>query len=245
MGFAAVILAAGKGTRMKSDLPKVLHPVHGQPMVAHVVRMVTAAGAERVIAVVGYQHERVRTALVNTDAEFAMQEEQLGTGHAVQQAEVLLGDFDGTVVVLNGDVPCLRVETLQAFLEFHAKEGAAATVMTADMDDATGYGRIVRADDDSLLRIVEHKDASDVEKQISEINSGLFCFDCKSLFAALNNLDSDNAQNEFYVTDAIELIREAGKPVRAWCVPDNREVAGVNTVEELEQVESYMEDLGR
>jgi bifunctional UDP-N-acetylglucosamine pyrophosphorylase/glucosamine-1-phosphate N-acetyltransferase len=195
-----------------------------------------------VIVVVGYQGERVRAACEGSGVEFVVQEEQLGTGHAVMQAQEALTGFDGTTLVLNGDVPCLRPETLKEFIDFHHSSGAVATVMTARMEDPSGYGRIVRDGDDSLLRIVEHKDASPDELAIDEINSGLFCFDTQALFAALNRTKTSNAQNEYYLTDAIEMLHTEGKRVSAWCVPDNDEVAGVNTVEELDAIRSAMEN---
>jgi bifunctional N-acetylglucosamine-1-phosphate-uridyltransferase/glucosamine-1-phosphate-acetyltransferase GlmU-like protein len=220
MKTAAIILAAGQGTRMKSDLPKVLHTINGRPMISFVVDSVSEFSPDHTIVVVGYQAERVREALAGSRVQFALQEEQLGTGHAVMQCEGLLDGFGGTVMVLNGDVPCLRPETLREFAEFHAAHGAAGTVLTAALPDASGYGRIVRAPDDSLLRIVEHKE---------------------SLFEALHGLDRDNAQAEYYLTDVIGLMRDRGLEVRAYRVEDEREVAGVNNVEELDAIRRYFE----
>jgi len=240
MPIAAVILAAGQGTRMKSDLPKVLHTIDERPMVLFVIDTVAQVNPERVIVVVGYQGDRVRAACEGAGVEFVVQEQQLGTGHAVMQAEESLSGFNGTTLVLNGDVPCLRPETLQEFVAYHRSSGAAATVMTARMEDPSGYGRIARDADGSLLRIVEHKDASPDELAIDEINSGLFCFDTQALFTALHQTNTSNAQNEYYLTDAIEMLRAQGKRVSAWCVPDNSEVAGVNTIEELDAIRSAM-----
>ena len=248
MARAAVILAAGQGTRMKSDLPKVLHTVDGVPMVRYVIDTVHNAGIERVVIIVGYKAERVREACVVHDTgddnsvEFALQSEQLGTGHAVMQAKEALDGFDGTLVILNGDVPGLRASTLTQFVEEHDASGATATVMTARLDNPAGYGRIVRGEDGSLLRIVEHKDGTDDERAIDEINSGLFCFDASSLFSALGRAGRDNVQNEYYLTDAIETLRNDGLPVAAWCVKDSREVAGVNTVDELESIRQFLKD---
>jgi bifunctional UDP-N-acetylglucosamine pyrophosphorylase/glucosamine-1-phosphate N-acetyltransferase len=241
MKTAAIILAAGQGTRMKSDLPKVLHTINGRPMISFVVDSVSEFSPDHTIVVVGYQAERVREALAGSRVQFALQEEQLGTGHAVMQCEGLLDGFGGTVMVLNGDVPCLRPETLREFAEFHAAHGAAGTVLTAALPDASGYGRIVRAPDDSLLRIVEHKDATPAQLEIREINAGLFCFEKESLFEALHGLDRDNAQAEYYLTDVIGLMRDRGLEVRAYRVEDEREVAGVNNVEELDAIRRYFE----
>jgi len=241
VSFAAVILAAGQGTRMKSDLPKVLHAIGERAMILLVIDAVRAADPARIVVVVGYQAERVRDVCEGTGVVFARQEQQLGTGHAVIQTEGALKDFDGTLVVLNGDVPCLRPATLERFIAHHDDQGASATVLTARMDDPSGYGRIVRAGDGSLNKIVEHKDASDEELAIDEINSGLFCFDARELFGALKQTNRDNAQNEYYLPDVIEMMREKGKRVAAWCVEDSREVAGVNTEADLETVRRYLE----
>jgi bifunctional UDP-N-acetylglucosamine pyrophosphorylase/glucosamine-1-phosphate N-acetyltransferase len=241
MKTSAIILAAGQGTRMKSDLPKVLHTIMDRPMVLYVIDSVKKLSPDHTIVVVGYQADRVREACRGAGVEFVLQEEQLGTGHAVMQCEKSLGNFDGTIMVINGDVPCLTADTLGAFLRYHTGEGAAGTVLTARLADPAGYGRIVRGDDGSLLKIVEHKDATESERDIREINSGLFCFDKKALFSALNDTDRDNAQKEYYLTDAIEKMRGHGMKVAAYCVEDEREVSGVNTVEELDGVRRFLE----
>ena len=238
---AAIILAAGQGTRMKSDLPKVLHTIQDRPMVLYVIDRVKQLFPEKIIVVIGYRADRVRDACGDTDVEFVLQQEQLGTGHAVMQCENALADFEGTVVILNGDVPCLSADTLGGFTGFHEAEAAADTVLTAELADPSGYGRIVRSSDGSLLKIVEHKDATDAELEIKEINSGLFCFDIKALFDALNSTDRDNAQKEYYLTDAIEMMSSRGLKVAAYRVEDEREVSGVNTVEELENVRRFLE----
>jgi UDP-N-acetylglucosamine diphosphorylase/glucosamine-1-phosphate N-acetyltransferase len=241
MKTAAIILAAGQGTRMKSDLPKVLHTIQDRPMVLYVIDRVKQLNPEKTIVVIGYQGDRVRDACRDSGVEFVLQEEQLGTGHAVMQCEKALADFEGTVIILNGDVPCLGADTLDGFTSFHETEGAAGTVLTARLADPSGYGRIVRSSGGSLLKIVEHKDATDQELEINEINSGLFCFDKKVLFDVLDHTDRDNAQKEYYLPDAIEMLRGRGLKVAAYCVEDEREVSGVNTVEELENVRSFLE----
>jgi UDP-N-acetylglucosamine diphosphorylase/glucosamine-1-phosphate N-acetyltransferase len=239
---AAVILAAGMGKRMKSDLPKVLHEVGGRPMLLHVIDAVKSIGASPVVVITGYQAERVETACEGTGVLFARQEEQLGTGHAVMQAEPILGGHRGTVVVLNGDVPGLRPRTIRDFIAYHDGEHAVATVLTAMLEDPAGYGRIVRDADGRLLRIVEQKDATEGERAIREINSGLFCFSGPELFSALKRVTRRNAQNEYYITDVIGLLAAEGKRVAAWCIEDAREVAGINNPDELDAVRRFVDD---
>ena len=239
---AIIILAAGQGKRMNSDLPKVLHDVGGRPMVRHVIESVKRLSPERVIVVTGYQAERVEEACRDTGVEFVRQPEQLGTGHAVMQAAPLLDGWEGTVVVLNGDVPGLRAETVGAFVDHHRTSGAAATVLTAELDDPGGYGRIVRAADGSLERIVEHRDATPAERAIREVNSGLFCFECAELFSALRRVGRRNAQNEYYLTDVIGMLHGEGRPVAAHRVADEREIAGVNNPQELDAVRRFVGD---
>jgi UDP-N-acetylglucosamine diphosphorylase/glucosamine-1-phosphate N-acetyltransferase len=240
--IAAVILAAGMGKRMKSDLPKVLHAVGGRPMLLHVIDAVKAIGASPIVVITGYQAERVEAACAGTGVAFARQPEQLGTGHAVMQAEPALSGYDGTAVVLNGDVPGLRTETIRDFIAYHEREHALATVLTARLDDPAGYGRIVRDAHGNLLRIVEQKDASESERAIQEINSGLFCFEIPELFSALKRVDRKNAQNEYYITDVIGLFAAEGKRVAAWCIEDAREVAGVNNPDELDAVRRFVDE---
>jgi UDP-N-acetylglucosamine diphosphorylase/glucosamine-1-phosphate N-acetyltransferase len=240
--LAAVILAAGQGKRMHSDLPKVLHDVAGRPMVLHVIDAVKALGASPVIVVTGYEAERVEDACANADVVFARQAQQLGTGHAVMQAEPQLSGYTGTVVVLNGDVPGLRPATIREFVDYHGARQAAATVLTATLADPSGYGRIVRDTTGRLLRIVEHRDATEDERAIAESNSGLFCFSGTELFPALRRVTRRNAQNEYYLTDVIGLLASEGKPVAAWRIEDPREVAGVNNPDELDAVRRFVTD---
>jgi bifunctional UDP-N-acetylglucosamine pyrophosphorylase/glucosamine-1-phosphate N-acetyltransferase len=242
--LAAVILAAGQGKRMQSDLPKVLHAVGGRPMVLHVVDAVKAIGASPVIVVTGYQAERVETVCADAGVEFARQTEQLGTGHAVMQTEPRLAGRPGHVVVLNGDVPGLRAQTIRRFVAYHAAESASATVLTAVLGDPAGYGRIVRDAQRRLLRIVEDRDATAEERAIREINSGLFCFRTQELFPALQRVTRRNVQNEYYLTDVIGLLASEGRRVAAWCIEDAREVAGVNNPDELDAVRRFVGDGG-
>jgi UDP-N-acetylglucosamine diphosphorylase/glucosamine-1-phosphate N-acetyltransferase len=239
---AFVILAAGQGKRMHSDLPKVLHPIGGRPMIRHVIERVHEVGPGRVVVVTGYQAARVEEACRDAGVEFARQPEQLGTGHAVMQTEPLLGAWDGSIVVLNGDVPGLRAATITAFIDHHRRSGAVATVLTAELEDPAGYGRIVRDARGGLERIVEHRDATPAERAIREINSGLFCFEARELFAALGRVTRRNAQNEYYLTDVVGLLHAEGRPVSAWRVADPREVAGVNNPDELEAVRRFVGD---
>jgi len=234
--LAAVLLAAGMGTRMRSELPKVLHLALGQPLVEHVLRAVRGAGIRRVVVVVGHQAERVQAALADQGVDFALQEPQLGTGHAVQQAQPHLEDFGGDVVVLCGDTPLLRTETLIGLHAAHCESGAAATVLTAEVEDPSGYGRIVRNDKGDVLRIVEQKDATAEERRLREINSGLFVFESRALFQALNKVGADNVAREYYLTDTLEILRRAGSRVSAYRCKDPREVLGVNTPEQLHEV---------
>lgn len=238
--IAVVILAAGQGKRMNSDLPKVLHPIAGRPMIRLVIDCVMRLAPGRVVVVTGYQWRNVEQACHDAGVEFARQHEQLGTGHAVMQTAPLLEAWQGTVVVLNGDVPGLRAETVSAFVAHHRQSGAAATVLTAELDDPAGYGRIVRGADGGLEKIVEHKDATPAERAIREINSGLFCFEAAVLFPALQRVTRRNSQNEYYLTDVIGLLHAEGRPVAAWRVDDPREVAGVNNPDELDAVRRFV-----
>lgn len=204
----AVVLAAGQGTRMKSKLYKVLHPVCGKPMVQHVVDTLASMRVEDVVVVVGHGADTVQATLGERVA-YALQKEQLGTAHAVQQAASFLQAKEGTTFILYGDVPLLSEETLTALLHFHEDQKAAATVLTAVLPDPTGYGRIVRNDSGEVMEIVEHKDASDEVRAIREINTGIYCFDNQKLWNALAQVKNDNVQGEYYVTDCIGILRQA------------------------------------
>jgi bifunctional UDP-N-acetylglucosamine pyrophosphorylase/glucosamine-1-phosphate N-acetyltransferase len=236
----AIILAAGVGKRMGSDLPKVLHPVLGRPMLEHVLEAVRHAGVGRSIVVIGHQADRVRAAVAGSDVEFVLQAQQLGTGHAVLQAQPLLSGVAGVALVLCGDTPLLTPETLTALLDAHRAASASATVLSALVEDPTGYGRIVRGAGGAVERIVEHKDASENEQRIREINSGLFAFALPELFTALAEVKADNAQGEYYLTDTLAILLRQGRRVAAHRCPDPREVLGVNTPAQLHEVESIM-----
>ncbi|MBW5449048.1 bifunctional UDP-N-acetylglucosamine diphosphorylase/glucosamine-1-phosphate N-acetyltransferase GlmU [Cohnella sp. CFH 77786] len=235
----AIVLAAGQGKRMKSKLYKVLHPVCGKPMVGHVVDTVRQASCERIVAVVGHGAEAVREFL-GESAEYALQAEQLGTGHAVSQAKPLIGAEEGVTLVICGDTPLVSAATVEAMMKQHALEGAAATVLTAKMADPAGYGRVVRGTDGEVLRIVEHKDCSPEEAAIDEINAGTYCFDNRLLFEALDSVTNDNAQGEYYLTDVIGILQKQGKRVSACLLRDPAEAIGVNDRMALGEAERLM-----
>ncbi len=238
----AIILAAGVGKRMRSDLAKVLHPVLGRPMVDHVIDAVRAAGISRIIVVVGHQADAVRRALAGRSVEFVLQSEQLGTGHAVLQARPLLAGHTGTTLVLCGDTPLLRPQTLLELLATHRATLASATVLSAVLPDPTGYGRVLRGPQGEVRGIVEHKDASPEERRVAEINSGLLAFSTPDLFAALDRVRADNAQGEYYLTDTLGILLALGRRVSAQPAADVREVLGVNTSEQLEDVAAIMQE---
>jgi UDP-N-acetylglucosamine diphosphorylase/glucosamine-1-phosphate N-acetyltransferase len=242
---AAVILAAGEGTRMKSDLAKVLHEINGQPMIVHVLEALSEVAPEKTIIIIGHQAEAVREKLSASDVrfsglDFALQRERLGTGHAVQQAEPALEGFNGTIMVLTGDTPLLRRATLAEFIRFHRESGASATVMSAEVDDASGYGRILRDENGDLLGIVEHKDATEEQRRIGEYNSGMFCFESDILFPALGRVDRKNVQGEYYLTDIMGILRSDGKRVAVFKIADAGEVMGINDRDQLAEAERMM-----
>lgn len=235
----AIVLAAGQGKRMKSKLYKVLHPVCGKPMVGHVLEAVREASCERAVVIVGHGAEAVRARLGDA-AEYALQAEQLGTGHAVLQARPLIGDVDGTTIIVCGDTPLVTGETLNALIAQHEREGAAATVMTAELDSPTGYGRVVRGASGEVLRIVEQKDCSPEEAAIREINAGTYCFDNRKLFAALAQVTNSNSQGEYYLTDVIGILQRQGDKVAAYKTEDPAEAIGVNDRIALGEAEKLM-----
>jgi UDP-N-acetylglucosamine diphosphorylase/glucosamine-1-phosphate N-acetyltransferase len=241
---AAVILAAGKGTRMKSDLPKVVSEIGGRPLVQFVLDATFGAGIRNVIVVYGYRRTFVAQAVVDYPVSLALQAEQRGTGHAVMSAMPLLAGWKGPVVVLAGDIPLIRPATLRGLIEQHERGKAAVTVLTADFPDPGGYGRIVRNDAGRVVAIVEEKDATPEQKGILEINSSIYAFDWDFLLPALSELRNENAQREYYLTDTVHMAFSSGRNVEAVKVADPREVAGVNTVEQLRELEAAARDMG-
>jgi bifunctional UDP-N-acetylglucosamine pyrophosphorylase / glucosamine-1-phosphate N-acetyltransferase len=235
----AIVLAAGQGKRMKSKLYKVLHPVCGKPMVSHVLDVVREASCERSIIIVGHGADAVKSEL-GQSVEYALQSEQLGTAHAVMQAKPMLAGEDGITVVICGDTPLVRKETVEAMIALHLQQGAAATILTAEINDPTGYGRIVRGADNGVLRIVEHKDCSSEEMLIREINTGTYCFDNCKLFNALEKVTNSNAQEEYYLTDVIGILQDEGNAIVACLVEDPAEAIGVNDRIALGEAERLM-----
>lgn len=223
----AVVLAAGKGTRMKSELYKVLHTINGISMVEHVLRAVQQSNVERIVTIVGHGAETVRDVLAD-QSEFALQEEQLGTGHAVLQAKDLLKDEEGSTLVICGDTPLFSAETLNQLFEFHEESNAKGTILTAIAEDPAGYGRVVRQSDKEVSRIVEQKDANEEEQAITEINTGTYVFNNKALFEALDKVGNENAQGEYYLPDVISIMKEAGDIVKAFTMDNFDEAIGVN-----------------
>lgn len=235
----AVVLAAGKGTRMKSSLYKVLHPVCGKPMVEHVVSNLEQLGVEKIVSIVGHGADEVQRRL-GTRSEYALQEEQLGTAHAVLQAEEVLKDLTGTTIVICGDTPLITPKTMNALLEHHNATGAKATILTAIAENPTGYGRVIRSEDGSVQNIVEQKDASTEEQLVREINSGTYCFDNEALFRSLKLVNNDNAQGEYYLPDVIEILQKENEVISAYAAMDFEEILGVNDRIALSQAEETM-----
>ena len=233
----ALLLAAGKGTRMKADIPKVALPVAGIPMVRRVVDSVTAAGVDDIVVVIGHMAEKVKDCLEGYDLQFVLQEPQLGTGHAVTCARNHFESFDGDIMVLAADLPCLTPEILSDFLATHRTEPLpAATVGTAVFPDPRGYGRIVR-EGSYISRIGEDVDATEAEKMIDEINLSMYVFDCAKLFGVIDEITCDNEQNEFYLTDVIHVFSSRREKIRAFVFDDYRLGLGVNDETQLRLAE--------
>ena len=231
----ALVLAAGVGKRMHSRTAKVLHPLAGKPMVRYVVEAALEAGVQRVVVIVGDQAGEVQSAVGNRDRRvgFCVQERPLGTGHAVLSAEKALKGLEGTLLILNGDLPSLLPSTLRTFLDFHFQAGAPLTLLTAVIPEPGNYGRVVRNYNSEVARIVEATDATPEEKQIREINAGIYCVQLSYLFRHLRQAGADNAQGEVYLTELVEILRHSHRKVAAYCHPDSEEVLGVNNRREL------------
>ena len=242
-----LILAAGLGTRMRSNLAKVLHQLDGRPLINHVCRTATALAPRKIYVVIGHQGEDVKTAVLEEldteHADFVWQKEQLGTGHAVNSAREFLENENSTLLVLSGDVPMIRAETLAALIQQHHNhrgKGAACTILTVKLDDPSGYGRIVRDNEGLFNEIVEQKDATDDERKIKEINSGIYCFDTRKLFAALSRVKNENSQNEYYLTDVPTLLREIGDDIAIYHHNDSFEIEGINNRVQLADMERVL-----
>ncbi|MDR0690917.1 MAG: bifunctional UDP-N-acetylglucosamine diphosphorylase/glucosamine-1-phosphate N-acetyltransferase GlmU [Streptococcaceae bacterium] len=237
----AIILAAGKGTRMKSKLYKVLHKVAGKSMVEHVLAQVAQTLPKEIITVVGHGADAVKAQLKERSS-YVLQEEQLGTGHAVLQTRALLDDKNGETLVISGDTPLLTAQTLKNLFEHHVKNHASVTVLTAKTEDPTGYGRIIRNDSGEIERIVEQKDATALEAKVQEINTGVYIFNNELLFNALSQLNTNNAHGEYYLTDVIEILKKHGKKVAAFQISSFKEFLGVNDRIALAEANSLMRE---
>ncbi|PYS41644.1 MAG: UDP-N-acetylglucosamine diphosphorylase/glucosamine-1-phosphate N-acetyltransferase, partial [Acidobacteria bacterium] len=238
-----LILAAGLGTRMKSGRAKVLHKLGGRPLIAHVCRSAARLNPRRIYVVVGHQAEDVKTAVnseLGSPAQFVNQSNQLGTGDAVAAARNELAKANSSVLILSGDVPLVRAETLQELIKKHREHNAVCTILTIRLENPTGYGRVVRAEAGSFVKIVEQKDASDEERQIREVNAGIYCFESAKLFEALERVQPGNSQGEYYLTDVPGILRDAQEKVTLHQHHDAREVAGVNTRADLAEFENLL-----
>jgi bifunctional UDP-N-acetylglucosamine pyrophosphorylase / glucosamine-1-phosphate N-acetyltransferase len=240
MSFSVVILAAGQGTRMKSKLPKVLHEAAGRPLVEHVVRAVTPLKPAKTVIVIGHGAEQVRARMQQHPAEFVLQEKQLGTGHALMQTEETLKDLQGNVMVLNGDGPLLKTETLARLLESQSNQ-AGMTLITCNVSNPTGLGRILRDANGNITNIIEEKDTTPEQKKITEINPGIYIFD-KTVFDKAKQLSNNNKAGEYYITDLPALYLKAGSKIRSVLVADESEVLGVNDRKHLAQIDKILQD---
>ena len=242
--LAVIILAAGKGTRMKSELPKVLLEVCERPMIQYVLDALATAGIDRTIVVIGYRAELVQAELDGRQGvQFAMQTEQLGTGHAVMACREHLADHDGPVLIVAGDSPMMQADSIAAVIDDFQRQSAACILGTAHKDTPQGLGRIVRNDDGSFRAIVEEKDATDGQRRITEVNMSTYLFNCRDLLGTLDHLRADNAQGEYYITDAPGVLVSQGKEVRALPVLKPCEALSINTVDELAVVEAAMKEM--
>jgi len=231
------ILAAGKGSRMESELPKVLHQLNGKSLIDYVLDTASELNPDSITLVVGFQKDRVKNHIQNDNINYVSQEEQLGTGHAALQLENQLENQSGHLLILYGDAPNIKSSTLSPIISEHIEENRNATLITATLDDPTGYGRIIRNQDGDLLKIVEEKDCTPDEKKIKEWNPGIYIFKIPQLFSELKRIKSNNASNEYYLTDVIELIKE-NSPVQAKKIGNPMEVIGINTINQLNSLEN-------
>jgi UDP-N-acetylglucosamine diphosphorylase/glucosamine-1-phosphate N-acetyltransferase len=241
MKTIAIILAAGRGVRMRSELPKVSHAIFGKPMITWVLEAVKGLDVDDIFVVVGYKSEMVKSECEGFNVTFVEQKDQLGTGHAVMQTAPYIKD--SLVLVLNGDMPLIKTDTLKELVSLHLRsKSASATVLTALLPDPGSYGRIVRSRDETVLKIVEQRDATKEESGIKEINTGTYCFNSRDLFNALNEIKPDNTQKEYYLTDVIGIMTKRGLSVYAYKARDPNEVLGVNTVDELKRLEGLFKN---
>ena len=238
--FILLILAAGKGTRLKSGLPKVLHPLAGKPLIEYVLDASRPLGPSSTLIVVGYEAEAVKSALAGVPAQFIDQVPQLGTGHAVQLAKPHWESHRGTILILSGDVPLISTQTLKSILETHWKTRPSVTLLSTFLEDPTGYGRVVRNSRGDVERVVEQKDASVQEQGLKEINTGIYCFEIADLVQVIGELSAANAQGEYYLTDSVGLLRRRNKRVGVMVCEDPLEAIGINSRIELAQLEQVL-----
>ena len=237
-----LIMAAGKGTRLESSLPKVLHPLAGRPLIEHVLQTVETLNPADTLVVVGHQAELVNSRLRHRAVEFAEQVPQLGTGHAVQVARDWWSGKSGNLLILSGDVPLISPGTLRKMIEAHNRTSASLTLLSTRLADPTGYGRVIRAEDGRVRSIVEQKEAGPGELQVKEVNTGLYCFRITDLLEVIERLTPDNRQNEYYLTDCVGLLSRRGKPVEAVVCEDRLEVMGVNSRIDLARMEKLLRE---
>jgi bifunctional UDP-N-acetylglucosamine pyrophosphorylase / glucosamine-1-phosphate N-acetyltransferase len=240
--FATLILAAGKGTRMNSDLVKVLHPVAGRPMLDYVLTLAGQMGSSRNVVIIGHQAEIVEDRYGSRGLTFVYQREQLGTGHAVLQARDAFAGYRGTILILCGDVPLLQISTVCDLMDCHRASGAAITVLTTLLEDPFGYGRVVKDKEGNVLGIVEHRDATEEQKKIREINTGIYCAENPFLFEAVSRIGNDNAQKEYYFTDIFAIARRMGVRTASLIAPDPGEVMGINSQDDLARATRIVEE---
>ncbi|MEW6096902.1 MAG: sugar phosphate nucleotidyltransferase [bacterium] len=243
--IAIIVLAAGLGKRMKSNLAKVLHKICNKPMIEYVLDTLSFFSSVRVVVVVGHQAEEVTNLLKDRKVEIVLQKEQLGTGHAVAQTEKVLSDFEGDILVVCGDTPLLKSNTLEKLIQAHQESHATITILTATLNDPTGYGRIVTDSSGNVCKIIEEKDATQLEKTINLVNTGTYCFKSKNLFATLKKITNDNKQGEFYLTDVVRILKEEGEKIVDIEASDPIEVMGINTQDDMRQAEKIILKSGR
>jgi len=232
--LAIAILAAGKGTRMNSNIPKVLHEINGTPMIEEVIKTSQKLNPKIIIAIIGYKKQLVKDALSNYKISFAIQEEQNGTAHAIQQCEQQLKDFDGDLLVLSGDVPLITSETLYSFINLHQLNNSKASLISTNFKDPFGYGRIIRDNNNGFFQIIEQKDANEEQKKINEINSGIYLFDSKTLFKKIHLVENKNMQKEYYLTDIFNYIDK--NKISVLLTKNKHEIYGINTIEQLKEI---------
>ena len=233
--LAVIILAAGKGSRMDSELPKVLHLVNNEPMILKVLKSAYKINANLIITIVGYKSNLIKNVLKKENTEFILQAEQKGTAHAILQCKDRLKEFIGNILILSGDVPFISSKMLNLTINTHIESKSKATVLTCDIDNPYGYGRIIRNEKENLKKIIEHKDASEDELEITEINTGIYIFDSISLFKILPMINNDNSQKEYYLTDVLNILLDNNQQVSIEKTKNINEIIGINTFKQLKE----------